>query len=524
MEFYSLQFIFFISFWLVMYYGPGKLLRGRKWLILLGASLSFYAILELRGLFFLLATAGSTWLSAGVLDFLRERCREKRKQCTDRKEKAAVKSSFQKRKRIVLWACLLLNFGILALLKYSGGFLNEISGWRSIVIPVGISFYTFQSASYLMDVYNEKYESEINFGKYLLFVSWFPQLLEGPINRYDAMKISLFQDHGWDAQRAYESLLLILFGLFKKYAIAEQLAPLISQMFDQVDVQIPGSAVALGILLYSAQQYADFSGGIDIVIGVAKLFGVSMTPNFRQPYFATSLGDFWRRWHISLGAWMRDYVFYPFALLKCMQKLGKWFSGHFHGKWGRHLGRTVPACIANIVVFLIVGIWHGAEEHYLAWGLYNGLIIAMSDLLDPLFVKVAEYFPLRVSRNAAHFLRVLRTFFIVNIGWYFDRIEDAGYRWICFRNTIFHFRLSDLRTTLYSYNLDYVMKPVGIAALGVLVVFAVSLMRESHVDVKGRLMKMPAAFQAGILVMVLMMILFAFVFTAPSGGFLYAQF
>ena len=253
-------------------------------------------------------------------------------------------------------------------MKYTGGFLKEISGWRSIVIPVGISFYTFQSVSYLIDVYNEKYESEKNFGKYLLFVSWFPQLLEGPINRYDAMKSSLFRDHGWDAQRAYESLLLILFGLFKKYAIAEQLAPLISQMFDQINVQIPGSVVTLGILLYSAQQYADFSGGIDIVIGASKLFGVYMAPNFRQPYFATSLGDFWRRWHISLGAWMRDYVFYPFALLKGMQKLGKWFTGRFHGKWGRHLGRTVPACIANIVVFLIVGIWHGAEEHYLAWG------------------------------------------------------------------------------------------------------------------------------------------------------------
>ena len=159
MEFYSLQFIFFISLWLVLYYGSGRLFKGRKWVVLLGASLSFYAILEWKGVCFLLATAGTTWLSAGLLDVLRDRCREERKKLADRKEKAAVKFSFQKKRRRVLVVCLLLNFGILALLKYTGDILKDISGWKSIMIPIGISFYTFQSISYLIDVYNEKYES-----------------------------------------------------------------------------------------------------------------------------------------------------------------------------------------------------------------------------------------------------------------------------------------------------------------------------------------------------------------------------
>ena len=221
---------------------------------------------------------------------------------------------------------------------------------------------------------------------------------------------------------------------------------------------------------------------------------------------------------------MRDYVFYPFALLGCMQKLGKWFTRQFSGNVGKHLGRTVPACIANIVVFLIVGIWHGAEEHYLAWGLYNGLIIAASDLLSPLFAAAVSRFPISVSKRASHGLRIVRTFIIVNIGWYFDRIADLNYRRICFRNTVIHFRLSELKSTLYSYNLDYVIKPVGIAAVGVLAVLAVSILRERQIDVKGRFMRLPAPIQTGILTLVLLMILFAFVFTAPSGGFLYAQF
>ena len=524
MEFYSLQFIVFISFWLIAYYGLGRFMPGRRWLVLLGASLSFYAILELKGLVFLLASAGSTWLAAQKLEHLQDRCKAERKKCSDREGKAAQKAIYRRKERAVLWTCIVFNFGILALLKYAGGFLTTISGVSSILVPIGISFYTFQSASYLIDVYNAKYASEKSFARYLLFVSWFPQLLEGPINRYDAMKVSLFQDHAWRADRFYESLLLILFGFFKKYAIAEQLSPLISQMFDRTDAQIPGSVVVLGILMYSAQQYADFSGGIDIVLGVSKLFGTYMAPNFRQPYFAVSLGDFWRRWHISLGAWMRDYVFYPFALLGCMQKLGKWFSRHFSGNMGKHLSRTVPACIANIAVFLIVGIWHGMEEHYLAWGLYNGLIIAASDLMSPLFAAAASRFPISVSKRVAHGLRILRTFIIVNIGWYFDRIADLNYRMICFRNTILHFRLSQLKTTLYSYNLDYVMKPVGIAAVGVLIVLAVSFLREREIDVKGRFMRLPALTQTGILTLVFLMILFAFVFTAPSGGFLYAQF
>lgn len=525
MEFYSLQFISFILCWLFLYYGSQRILKGKRWLILLTASLSFYAIVEIRGIVFLLATAGSTWTASRILDRMKREQRERYQSCRNREEKSKIKSYFVKRRRMVLWGCLALNFGMLALLKYTGGItLPGSSLWSRLAVPMGISFYTFQSVSYLADVYNTKYVSESNFGKYLLFVSWFPQLLEGPINRYDAMSRSLFRDHDWNSQRAYEALLLILFGLFKKYAIAEQLAPLISQMFDQRNTEIPGSVVAFGILLYSAQQYADFSGGIDIVIGVSKLFGVTMAPNFRQPYFATSLGDFWRRWHISLGAWMRDYVFYPIALLKSMQKLGKWFTKHIPGKFGKHLGRTVPACIANLIVFLLVGIWHGAEEHYLAWGLYNGIIIALSDLMSPFWKSAAERSPFRISTRMAHLLRILRTFLIVNIGWYFDRIADLGYRRICFYNTLFSFRLRELRPTLYSYNLDYVMKPVVIAAMGMLVIFVVSVLREKQMDVKGRVMCLPAMAQSFLLIFVLTMILWAFVFTAPSGGFLYAQF
>lgn len=194
--------------------------------------------------------------------------------------------------------------------------------FEGFLIPLGISFYMFISIGYLVDIYFEKYEAEKNPFRFLLFVSFFPQLIQGPINRYDQMKEQLYGRHTLDWYRCKRALILILFGLLKKYAIANLLVHEIANILDAPTEKTPGSVIVFAILLYSAQQYADFSGGIDIVMGVAELFGIEMMPNFRQPYFSVSLGDFWRRWHISLGAWMRDYVFYPFALTAPMQKFG----------------------------------------------------------------------------------------------------------------------------------------------------------------------------------------------------------
>ena len=170
-------------------------------------------------------------------------------------------------------------------------------------------------------------------------------------------------------------------------------------------------------LLYSLQQYCDFSGGIELVAGIAELFGIQLAPNFKRPYFAVSLGDFWRRWHISLGSWMRDYVFYPFALTKPMNRLSKAAKA----KWGADVGRALPAALGNILVFLLVGVWHGATSNYIFWGLYNGLILAFSALAEPAYKKWNTAHAALSASKGFHVLRILRTFIIVNIGWYFDR-------------------------------------------------------------------------------------------------------
>ena len=264
----------------------------------------------------------------------------------------------------------------------------------------------------------------------------------------------------------------------------------------------------------------DFSGGIDMVLGIAQLFDIHMTPNFRQPYFSVSLADFWRRWHITLGQWMRDYVFYPFALTSPMQKLGKWAGKHL----GRHMGRTLPACVANLLVFFIVGLWHGAAMHNILWGLYNGAVIAASDLLAPAFNGVSDRLHLRTDSKGFYVFRILRTFLIVNIGWYFDRIINPGYCLICFRNTFMNFRADLFMQVLRGYRMNYLIRPYAIALAGCILVFAVSVLKERKTDVEGALIRQNTALRLVLYTSVIMLVLWSFVFTTPTGGFMYAAF
>ena len=359
MSLFSLQFVVLLGITLLVYYiAPKKY----QWIALLAASMIFYVFSGVVNLLFIGITSLSTWIAGRMMfRFTLEFKEAKKKEGISKEQKKELKAVLTRKKKRTLLLVLLINFGILAYLKYWQVLYDGI--WQmlhpdrgavslGLLLPLGLSFYTFQSMGYLIDQYRDSGEGEKNFFKFLLFVSFFPQLIQGPINRFGQMKPQSFC---WE--KAKHALFLMLFGLLKKYAIADLLSGTVAAILDAPGSDMPGSVIVAGILMYSAQQYADFSGGIDLVLGIAELFGIEMMPNFRQPYFAVSLADFWRRWHISLGAWMRDYVFYPFALTKAMQRLGKWGIRNL----GKHVGRVLPACIGNVLVFFIVGIWHGAE-------------------------------------------------------------------------------------------------------------------------------------------------------------------
>ena len=528
MNLFSLEFLILLFVLLILYYLVPKKMQ---WICLLIASLFFYIYSDLKNIVFIGITSVTTWYASIVMMKLTEQFQlEKKREGITKELRKQLKANMMKKKRIVLVATLLINFGILAYLKYWQVFYVNISkvlypnqdkSTLGLLLPLGISFYTFQSIGYLLDQYKEAYEPEKNYFKYLLFVSFFPQMIQGPINRFEDMKVQFFTEHYWNWEETKRALFLILFGVMKKFSIANLLADAISAILDAPTSDMPGSVIVLGILMYSAQQYADFSGGIDLVLGIAQLFGIIMAPNFRQPYFAVSLADFWRRWHISLGSWMRDYVFYPFALTKKMQKLGKWGISHL----GKQIGRVLPACLGNILVFFIVGIWHGAELHYILWGLYNGIVIAISEMMAPLFVdwKVKLHIDERTKRY--HLFCVLRTFLIVNIGWYFDRIVKFSDCILCFKNTIMNFKVSEFAVhTSELLNGILTKKEILFILLAILLVFVHSYMTEKKKDVFELLSRSPRVVRWGIYYVMLILIQFSMSCAMKTEAFMYAVF
>ena len=315
-------------------------------------------------------------------------------------------------------------------------------------------------------------------------------------------------------------LVRIALGLFKKFAVAVMLQKTVGDIFGHVDDSIPGALVVVGLLAYNAQLYGDFSGGIDMVEGVSELFGIEMGPNFRQPYFSVSLADFWTRWHISLGAWMRDYVFYPLALTKPFQELGKKAGARF----GKHIGRTAGACIANVIVFLLVGLWHGAQAHYLVWGLYNGVIVALADLFKPLFDRMAEQFHVNREGTPWHIVAIIRTFIVVTIGRYFDCMPRVGDALICLRNTVTNFMPVPWDEMLLASGFTKGLIP-GRALLCIAVILVIDYLYEKGIDVRERFLALPVLVRFAVYLVLGFFVVSSLNHVSEvGGGFMYANF
>lgn len=494
-----------------------------RWPLLLLVSYAFYAYHGLSALPFLLLTTLSTWAGALIIGRLsasgKAELKEKKASLTAQ-ERKALKAALRRRERIVLLCTLLLNFGALATVKYASPVL-ALAGMKplNLLLPLGISFYTFQSTGYLIDVYNGKTAPQRSLLRFALFVSFFPQLIQGPIGRYDQLAPQLEAPHRFDLDGFERGLLLMLWGFFKKKVIADRALPLVSGVFSAPD-SYGGAMIVLAVLGYSLQQYADFSGGIDLVTGIAELFGIRLAPNFKRPYFAVSLGDFWRRWHISLGAWMRDYVFYPFALTRPVSRLAKAAKARL----GAEISRALPAALGNILVFLLVGIWHGATANYVLWGLYNGLILAASALLEPAYRRFGDRHGALVKSNAFHVVRVLRTFLIVNIGWYFDRCARASDAFSMLARTVADFRPAQVTGELL-LSLGLSGRDLFILAMATLLLFAVSLAQERGAQVRAFVLSRPLPLRWLLLLALILFTLATLVSgSAGTGSFMYAVF
>ena len=313
-----------------------------------------------------------------------------------------------------MWLNIILNLGILALFKYYDFFVVEFAQLFhlsteglliKVILPVGISFYTFQALSYSIDIYRGKIEPTKDIVAFFAFISFFPQLVAGPIERASSLLPQFLKKREFDYDTAMESMRQILWGLFKKLLIANNCAYAVDSVFYlHSRTPIPGSDLLLAAILFSFQIYADFSGYSDIAIGTAKLFGIKLSRNFNNPYFSRNVSEFWRRWHISLMSWFRDYVYIP-------------LGGNQRSKL-----RTI---INVFVVFLLSGMWHGANWTFIVWGLYHAALFLPTVLMGRKSQSdiVAKG---RILPSLKEMGQMFFTFCLVLFGWILFRSESIS--------------------------------------------------------------------------------------------------
>lgn len=511
MSFVSNLFILFVIISVVLYY---IVPRNHRWGVLLFISYVYYMLAGPQYVLYLLFSTAVTYVSAMLIGTEVEKKRDKSKN-----------GKSKDRQKCFLVAGLVLNFGMLGVLKYMGFVFENINalfgtglpGMR-FLLPLGISFYTFQSSGYLLDVYWKRVRPEKNVLRYALFVSFFPQLLQGPIGRYSRLAQQLYTGHSFCLSRIRFGCERILWGYFKKLVLADWAAVFVDAVFLQPDTY-QGLSL-LGVLFYSVQLYADFSGGMDVALGVAQLFGIELDENFKRPYFAVSLTDFWHRWHITLGTWMKDYVFYPLSLSQRMRRLGDACGRRL----GKRTGRKIPICIANLIVFFLVGIWHGAQWKFVAYGLYNGLIIAASGLLADTFKTWKKKVRVDEKNLLWKLFCILRTFVIVNISWFFDCTETVGDAFRMMGSALTKWEPSVL-LSIPAGREGTAFTPYALLIIcgGSLLVLAVSLLQERGIRIRESIAKRPVFVEIGLYTLLLLSIGF-FGSSAAVRGFIYAQF
>lgn len=502
-----------------------------KWVVLLGASGVFYYLSAGWRIVFLFATILSIYFGALWIDKILQKFKLQKKDL-DKQQKKALKSKIKKQKMLVLTMIVLFNFGILALLKYYGFFsvnmnsvfekigLGAFLPIRTFALPLGISFYTLQAVSYVVDVSRGKYRADKNLPRVALFMSFFPQMIEGPIGRYDLLANQLYQGHSFDYENFTYALQRILWGLFKKVVIADRANALVKVVFENYH-EYSGIVTILGILMYTLQLYAEFSGAFDIIIGSGQLFGIKMSENVRQPFFANTVSDFWRRWHITLGSWLKDYVFYSISLSKSFQKLSK-NSEKYIGKW---IGQLIPVSVALLFVWLGNGLWHGAGWKFICYGMYYYVIIMCGKIFEPIYGKMLNLLHIDVNNKAYRLFQIFRTFVLVNFGMFIFRVNNLkAFKWMA--KSIYQGMNFDVLTdgTLLKLGLD--KYDFAVLAIGIVILFVVSLIKEKRGSIRDEIRKQNIVLRWTIFILLFVSII---IFGAYGAGYdpvdlIYAQF
>lgn len=500
--FSSLWFLVLFAVLFLIFFCFPKKYASYQWVILLIAGFVFYASYGIILMIPLAVTTVSVWSGAVWIEKIAEYYSQRMEK--SEKNRKNLKQLETRKKRGIVALVLLLNLGILCMCKYSNFAIRNINVLLykgnctvhlqslNLLVPLGISFYTLQSLGYLFDVYKGKYKADRNIFKFALFVTYFPQLVQGPISRYSSLTEQLFEEHRFDYDRVKSGFLRILWGYIKKLVIADRIAILVNEVFGGFEGIQPGEpfpykgiVIFLAGLFYGVQIYAGFSGSMDIVCGISEVLGIQLTENFRRPFFAGSVIEFWQRWHITLGAWMRDYLFYPLARSKAFEKMSRVLL-----KTGStYLANVLPGCLASSVAFVTIGIWHGAHERYIIYGMYHAFFVSTAILMEPLYALLRSVLGLNVECYSFKIFRIVRTVFIITIG-RFLLIASTTHRALAMLQAmVSEFNLRVLFDGSL-YELGLVQKNFHFMLLTILILFLVDFVQERGIHIRNRIARL----------------------------------
>lgn len=502
-----------------------------KWTVLLIASYVFYWINSGKLVIFLIAATLAVYFAGIFLNRINSGY-DMAKKTLPKEQKKPFKMTISWQKKAVVTVALGFIFGLLLLLKYTPFFISSAADFLALfgftarfpklkfILPLGISYYTLQAAEYIIDVYRGKYKASENFGKVALFLSFFPQIVEGPIGRFDLLAEPLYEGHKFNYESFTQGIQLIVWGLFKKLVIADRANIFVSEVFGAYK-EYSGSIILLAGIMYTVQIYAEFSGCMDIVTGSAQIFGVPLSKNFERPFFSKSVGEFWRRWHITLGAWLRDYVFYSVSLSRPFMRLSRFTKEHFN----EFLGALVPSSFALFFTWFGIGFWHGAGIKYIVYGLYYYIIMQIGMYLEPLFASAFGKLQLNRESRILNILRIFRTVALVTAGMMLFRAVSVS-EWGGMTARIFtDFRAADLvNGTALTLGMD--IHDFAVTAAGVAVMFIVSVMQERGVAVRQYVAAKPLALRWTLyFALVLAVVIFgAYGIGYDAVDFIYGQF
>ena len=532
MLFTSYGFIAFLAAVLLLYYIVPK---RTQWMLLLAASYFFYAFSGLWNFAFIISVTVSCYVIARVIARMKERediAVEQNRDIWSKDERKQYRAKKKKRRLWVLILGVTINIGILAVIKYTAFAINNVNSMLSLfdvkklsvpslILPMGISFFVFQSVAYIIDVYRGKTFAEKNIAKFALFVSFFPQLVQGPISRHSDLANQLYEPRKFDGVRFKFGLQRILWGFFKKLVIADRIMVAIKPLIS-ADSSYDGAYVFLLIIFYSIQIYADFTGGIDITIGIAEALGMKLAENFNHPFSSRTTKEYWNRWHITMGSWFNDYIFLPLSVTKPLLKLSKSIRSR-NSRFMKGLGKRIPVYTATAVTWFLTGLWHGAAWNFIVWGMLNCLVILVSQECEPLYRRFRNKFPKLVASYPYHCFEATRTFLLMGLIRSLDCYRNVGVTFSMWGTMFTKFNWNDVFgggiSSLGLKAVDYV-----IIAIGIVTVFIVSKLGQKR-DLRQALVGKTTLSWTLAGVMVIVILLFgAYGMGYDASQFIYNQF